>query len=237
MNNNILAIIPARGGSKSIKGKNLAMLGGKPLIQYTVEAALGSKLINRIVLSSDDRKIIHFCRDRGVEAPFIRPRQLACDTTAMIDVVKHAVRFLGVNERYRPQYVILLQPTSPFRTAQDIDKALTLLIRSGADSVVSVQQTPHRFNPYSQMRMEGRFLKPFLAFPEKRNTRQLKPKFYARNGPAVLAFRIETLNKKGSLYGKKIRPYLMAAEKSIDIDDVADLKMAAMFLSQAKRST
>ncbi len=230
MRSEILAIIPARGGSKAIPLKNLAMLGGKPLLQYTIDAAKQSKLITRIILSSDHKEIIRYAHQQGIEVPFVRPAELARDTTPMIEVVEHAVKYLVNKESYRPDYIVLLQPTSPLRTAQHIDEALMLLLDSEADSVVSVVEVPHQFNPYSVMLQQGNFLVPFLEFDETRNLRQLKPLFYARNGPAVCALTYECLIQKKSLYGEKILPYVMDRAESIDIDDSWDLSIAEYLL-------
>ncbi len=230
MRSEILAIIPARGGSKAIPLKNLAMLGGKPLLQYTIDAAKQSKLITRIILSSDHKEIIRYAHQQGIEVPFVRPAELARDTTPMIEVVEHAVKYLVNKESYRPDYIVLLQPTSPLRTAQHIDEALMLLLDSEADSVVSVVDVPHQFNPYSVMLQQGNFLVPFLEFDETRNLRQLKPRFYARNGPAVCALTYECLIQKKSLYGEKILPYVMDRAESIDIDDSWDLSIAEYLL-------
>jgi CMP-N-acetylneuraminic acid synthetase len=228
----ILAIIPARGGSKGIKNKNLSVLGGKPLIQYTIEAALQSKLISRIVLSSDDDKIIRFSSQFDlVEIPVKRPESLAADNTPMLDVLFHVCTFLEKNEGYKPGYIILLQPTSPLRTHFHIDEALEQLIKSEADSIVSVVGVPHQYNPYSVMAMvSDGTLKPFMEFDERNNLRQLKPKFYARNGAAIYAFTYNCLMNKKSIYGDKILPYLMKEEESIDIDNQFDLDIAEFLL-------
>jgi len=231
---NILAIIPARGGSKGIPKKNLVNLCGKPLIQYTIDAVKNSRLVSRIILSSEDEEIINYCKQQGIEVPFKRPRKLAQDNTPMIDVIKHAIIFLGKNENYKPDYIVLLQPTSPLRNSKHIDEALELLISSGADSVVSVMEVPHQFNPYSIMRLKNGYLNPFLFYDERKNLRHLKPKFYARNGAAIYAFTYNCLIKKNSIYGEKILPYFMRKEESIDIDDAIDLIIAEAIIKRKK---
>ena len=230
MKKEILAIIPARGGSKAIPRKNIVPLCGKPLIQYTIEAAQAAPAVSRLILSSDDETIMAFCRERGVEVPFQRPVDLAGDEAPMLDVVRHAVFFLKEKEGYQPEFVVLLQPTSPLRTSTDIEQALKLLRDSPADSVVSVVSVPHQFNPYSVMRLEGDCLVPFLPSDERKNLRQLKPAFYGRNGPAILAVRQRCLLAGHSLYGDKIIPYVMDKERSLDIDDASDLQMAEYIL-------
>jgi CMP-N-acetylneuraminic acid synthetase len=230
MKNEILGLIPARGGSKGISKKNLKPLLGKPLIQYTIEAAKASKLIQRIILSSEDPEIINYCKGQGIEVPFCRPEDLARDDTPMLDVVKHALEFLRKQENYKPKYVVLLQPTSPLRNSHHIDEALQSLIDSEADSIVSVMELPHNFNPYSVMYFDGKYLKRFLSSPETSDLRQRKPLFYARNGPAVLAFTYNCVMEKDSLYGDKILPYFMNKEESIDIDEEFDLNIAEFIM-------
>ncbi len=234
MKKEILAIIPARGGSKGIPGKNLAPLDGKPLIWYTIQAAKGSKLITRIILSSDSETIIEYCESLDVEVPFRRRPELALDSTPMIDVVQDAVGFLRAHESYTPHLIIILQPTSPLRTSRHIDEALQMLTASDADSIVSVIEVPHRFNPYSVMKMDDSHLKPFLPYDDKKNLRHLKPKSYARNGPAICAMTYTCLTQKCSLYGERILPYLMTTVDSIDIDDPSDLKAAEAVISGRK---
>lgn len=229
----VLAIIPARGGSKGIKRKNMSLLAGKPLIQYTLEAAKKCKLINRIILSSDDSRIISFCKRNSIDAPFIRPANLAGDEVPMVEVVKYALDYLWKNQHYKPEIVVLLQPTSPLRRSYHIYQALRLLEKTGADTVVSVVEVPHNCNPYSIMKVDGLYLRHFKSFKERENLRQRKPKFYARNGPAVLAFKYEVLKKRGSMYGKKIVPYFMKKEESIDIDDHLDLQLAEWLLKKS----
>jgi CMP-N-acetylneuraminic acid synthetase len=220
---NILGIIPARGGSKGILKKNIYPLCGKPLIAWTIEAAHGSRRISRTILSSDSAEIIEIAGKYGVEVPFVRPKGLAMDDTPALPVIQHAVNWLKENEGYLPDYIVLLQPTSPLRTLRHIDEALEKLIHSDADSIVSVVKVPHQYNPYSVMEMKDGFLKPFLEYDERKNIRQLKPTFYARNGAAIYAFTYECLIKKNSIYGDKIMAYEMDKEASIDIDEQSDL--------------
>lgn len=237
MNEEILAIIPARGDSKSIPNKNMRLLKGKPLIDYTIESSKNSIFITRIILSSDDKQIINYCRSRGIEVPFIRPKRLARDDTPMLEVIVHALNFLTEKENYMPEYIVLLQPTSPLRTSQHIDESLKTLLDSDADSIVSVVEAPHNYNPYSVMEFDGKYLKHFLDFQESNNLRQKKPKFYARNGPAILAFTYDCLVNKKSMYGDKILPYFMKREESIDIDEEFDLKIAEYIMKQQRPLT
>lgn len=236
MNSKILAVIPARGGSKNILRKNIKPLAGKPLIEYTFDAAKASKLLNKIVLSTDDKEIADIGRQSGVEVPFLRPEELAGDNCPTLPVIQHAVDFLEEKEKYTPNYIVILQPTSPLRTAEHIDEALRILIETGADSVVSVTEVPHRYNPCSIMKIEKGKLVPFMQEGEKYTQRQLKPKLYGRNGAAIYAFKYETLTQKNSLYGDDCRPYFMSKADSVDIDDIIDFDYAEFVLSKRQKT-
>lgn len=229
----VLAIIPARGGSKGIKKKNIAILNGKPLVEWTFEAALQSKLISRIVLSSDCDDIIRCGIKNGIEVPFKRPAELAEDNTPSILVIKHVVETLSINEGYRPDYILLLQPTSPLRTSKHIDDALAKIFnQNDADSLVSVVELPHAFNPQSIMELEGDKLVPFYKSNETYSIRQLKPKYYARNGAAIYVFTYECLMKKNSIYGDFILPFFMRESESIDIDEMWDLELCNYIMNR-----
>ena len=227
---NILGLIPARGGSRSIPGKNLVPLAGKPLLAYTCDAARRSKRLTRTILSTDNEEIVRVGKACGVEVPFRRPADLAGDETPMIEVVRHAVGWLADHERYRADLVALLQPTSPLRRAEHIDAAVERIIESSADTVVSVIEVPHQFNPVSLMRLEDGRLVPFLDQPMIL-LRQDKPRAYARNGPAILVVRLEVL-EKGTLYGAIVRPLEMSPADSIDIDGMDDLALAEFWLGR-----
>jgi CMP-N,N'-diacetyllegionaminic acid synthase len=226
----IIGIIPARGGSKGVPRKNIYPLCGKPLIAYTIEAAKGSGYLTRTILTSDSEEIIRVALEYNLEAPFVRPKELARDDTPALAVITHAVNWLEENEGYRPDFIALLQPTSPLRNSKHIDEALGRLVKSDADCIVSVVSVPHNYNPYSVMRLEKGYLKPWLEYNELSNIRQQKPVFFARNGAAIYAFTYECLMKKKSLYGDKILPYEMGREASVDIDDMFDLRICEMLL-------
>jgi CMP-N-acetylneuraminic acid synthetase len=228
----IMGIVPARGGSKGLPHKNIYPLLGKPLIAYTIEAGRKSRMIDRLILSSDSEEIIRIGRKYGIEAPFVRPSALARDDTPSLPVVRHTVSWLKENEGYIPDIIVLLQVTSPMRTAEHIDKAVQMLIDSDADSIVSVVKVPHNFNPYSVMRMVGDYVKPFLSYKETENLRQKKPAFYARNGAAIYAFRYDCLMIKNSLYGDSTLAFLMDKQESVDIDDLFDVKLCEFLLSR-----
>jgi CMP-N-acetylneuraminic acid synthetase len=209
-------------------------LGGRPLIVYTFKAAQKSRLLDRILLSTDDEEIAELGRKYSIEVPFLRPVELAGDNTPALPVIQHAVRYLEETEGYRPDHIVILQPTSPLRQARHIDEALELLVSSGADSVVSVMEVPHQFNPLSVMRIvEGR-LEPYIPQDKLILRRQDKPKVYARNGAAVYAIRYETVMIQNSLFGDDCRPYMMGPQESVDIDAISDLQYAAYLLQKSE---
>jgi CMP-N,N'-diacetyllegionaminic acid synthase len=217
---NVLAVIPARGGSKGIPNKNLANAAGRPLLAYTADAARGAKRLTRIIVSTDDAAIADAARHLGLDVPFMRPASLAADDAPMLPVLQHAVKTMR-EYGFAADAVVLLQPTSPLRRAEHIDAAIDLLEQSGADSVVSVVEVPHQFNPVSVMRLEGDRLQPFSDGPLV-TRRQDKPRVFARNGPAVVAVRTSVI-EGGSLYGDDCRALVMNSDESLDIDSPADL--------------
>ena len=221
----VLGIIPARGGSKGIPGKNQALLAGRPLIAYTFDAARASRTLTRTILTTDSEAIAALAHGTNIEVPFLRPAALAADDTPMIAVLHHALVALPGP---RPDIVVLLQPTSPLRRAAHIDEAVELLQHSGADSVVSVVEVPHNFTPASLMRLESGRLYPLAANASL--FRQEKPRLFARNGPAVLAMRAAVI-ESGQLYGPDTRPLVMDRGASLDIDDAFDLELAEALMA------
>lgn len=221
----IVAIIPARGGSKGIPRKNLVPLAGRPLIGYAIQAARGASCIDRVLVSTDDIEIAEASRVLGAEAPFLRPASLAGDTAPMLGVLQHAQAWLLAQDE-SVEALVLLQPTSPLRTSRHIEEAVTLFRATSATSVVSVVEVPHQFNPVSVMKLTTQgTLTRFLDDGVVVTRRQDKPKAYARNGPAVLVCRPDTL-RVGELYGDRCVPYLMTEDDSLDIDAPRDLILA-----------
>ncbi len=211
----VLAIIPARGGSKGVPGKNIRIVGNKPLIAWTIEAALCAAHIGRAIVSSDDPAIIDVSREHGCEVPFIRDTQLAGDKTPTIEVVLDAIeRCPGYD------WVVLLQPTSPLRTAADIDNAVAMCITANASSCVSVAATQE--SPYWMFTLiEGDRLKSLL--PNAAVTRrQDLPAVYSLNG-AIYVARTEWIKREKKFVGDDTIAYVMPAERSIDIDTESDL--------------
>lgn len=229
---NILGLIPARGGSKGIPQKNIALLAGRPLLSYTCEAALGSRILDRIVLSTDDEVIAEVGRQCGVEVPFIRPGSLAQDDTPSIDVALHAIEYLRDRRDWLPTVLVLLQPTSPLRRAYHIDEAVNRMNETEADTVVSVVEVPHRFNPHNIMELREGELRDFLPAPPiiDRFRRQSLPALYARNGPALLVSQVDVILKSKTFYGSHVVPYFMNEEESLDIDSPFDLWLAGQLM-------
>ena len=228
---NILGLIPARGGSKTIPQKNIVPLARKPLLAYTCQSALASQCLSRVILNTDDPGIAEVGRESGVEVPFMRPQELAADDTLILPVIQHTLAWLEEQDNVQTDIVVLLQPTSPLRRAEHIDGAVKLLLDSDADSVVSVVPVPHNFNPLSVMGLsEGGYLSPFVDGPEILR-RQDKPRLYARNGPAILAIKKHVL-ERGQIFGDKMLPFEMSVRASIDIDDAEDLALAEFYLER-----
>jgi CMP-N,N'-diacetyllegionaminic acid synthase len=226
---NVLGVVPARGGSKGIPHKNLASVAGRPLLAYTADAVRASRRLTRTIVSTDDETIADSARQLGFEVPFMRPAALAEDAAPMLPVLQHADREMTARG-FTADVVVLLQPTSPLRRAEHIDGAVDLLAETGADSVVSVMEVPHQFSPASVMRMDGTRLVPFME-GELITRRQDKPRTWARNGPAVLAVRADVL-RSGSLYGTDVRPLVMTARDSLDLDTPEDLEWLEAWLAR-----
>lgn len=224
----ILALIPARGGSKGIKHKNVVELCGKPLICYTIKSALDSALINRVVVSTDDKEIQKIAQGLGAEVPFVRPDNLSKDTTAMYDVLTHALGFLKSEQNYQPDIVVLLQPTSPLRTATHIDEALTRFIRLKADSVVSL--CPVDYSPYWMKIIRKGLVVPFIEQGNRYTRRQDLPRVYQLNGAIYITKPEVIFGKQRQILGRKTYPYFMSKQDSVDIDTYEDILLAEALL-------
>lgn len=220
-----LALIPARGGSKGLPGKNILPVGGRPLIDWTIAAARGSRSVDRVVLSSDDDAIIATARGCGCDVPFRRPAELATDTVPMIDVVLHALDALPEYQR-----VVLLQPTSPLRTSADIDAACAALDRGDAPACVSV--SPVEQSPYWMYRLtsEGR-MQPLVDTGSQTTRRQDLPEVFALNG-AVYVARVDWLRQQRTFVTQETVAHVMPVERSIDIDTAADLEAFKRLLAE-----
>lgn len=227
----IFGLITARGGSKGIPGKNIKPLCGRPLLSWTIDAAKKSRL-PRTFLSTDCPKIAAVGKAEGVEVPFLRPPELADDSSTSVDVVLHFLAFLRERESITPDAVLLLQPTSPLRRPEHIDQAIALFEgNAGATSLVSVVETQHSMVPESIMRLgaDG-YLEPYLPLPPQGQSRQKKPTYYARNGAAIYLTRTSVILERHTMFGDRMLPLHMSREDSVDIDDPFDWKIAELLL-------
>jgi len=222
----VLGIITARGGSKGIPGKNLKLLAGRPLLAYTVEAARACRALDRVILSTEDEDIAATGRSLGIEVPFIRPAELSRDDTPHLPVIQHAAAWLREHEGYQPDAVMVLQPTSPLRTAADIAASIALLESSGADSVLSVSEVSGHAHPSRALRLDanGNAVLFVTGDPVRKriNRRQDLPEAWVMNG-AIYACRTHLLfAAEPSLYGDRVIAYRMPADRAISIDDPDD---------------
>ncbi len=213
--------------------KNLAPVGGKPLIWWTIKAALKGDYPRRVIVSTDDEEIAQTASEIGAEVPFIRPTDLAQDDTPGVAPVVHAAQWLEKHESYRSEFVMHLQPTSPLRTSEDIDAVIALALRLEADAVVSV--TPAHHHPYwlKQLDQNGR-ISDFTPLEHPVESRQGLPDLYALNGTIYLARR-HVLLKDQSFYKRKTFGYVMPPERSLDIDTKWDLYLADLVLRDQNR--
>lgn len=232
----VLAIILARGGSKSIHKKSIAPCAGKPLLAYTVEAAKHAKGIDRLIISTDDPEMAEVARSLGVEVPFMRPKELAEDTTPDLPVLQHALQWFRENEDYVPDIVVHLRPTTPLKSADDITKGIALMHENpDAQSVRSICKPPH--TPFKMYRVEegNKFLIPLLQkeYPEVfeklkepyNMPRQILPIIWRHSG-YVDIMRSSVVSELGSMSGTKILPLHFEAWRDIDIDSMEELKQA-----------
>lgn len=227
----VLAVITARGGSKGVPRKNLRPVAGKPLIAWTIERALEVQdRLHRIVVSTDDEEIAAASRQAGADVPFIRPEELAGDETDSLAVAQHATDFVEAEEKLRMDWILLLQPTSPLRRADDIHAALDLAGKGGSDSVIAVEQVIHE-HPMLLKTIENNQLKHYGETLRERVRRQdCYPDVYVNNG-AIYLTRRDTVMEQDLLLGAIARPYIMPAERSLDIDTEFDLRIADAILS------
>lgn len=221
-----LGVITARGGSKGIPGKNLKLLAGKPLLAYSVDAARAAGVLDRIVVSTDDAAIADCARSLGCDVPFIRPAALAQDDTPHLPVLKHTVGWLAEHQGYRPDAVVILQPTSPLRRSEDIREAVRLLASRDVDSVVSVSEVPAHLNPMRMLRLAADDTAVLFVTGEavrrRINRRQDLPEAWVMNG-ALYAFRTPVLfAEEPSLYGRRTLAMRMPDPFGISIDTPED---------------
>lgn len=217
----VLGLIPARGGSKGVPRKNIRLLNGKPLLAYTAESALQAKTLARVILSTEDEEIADIGRNCGLEVPFMRPLELAQDSTPSLAVVRHALLMLK-EQGENFEAVCLLQPTNPLRRAEDIDACVTLFIESNADCVVSVLPVPHEYNPkWVFWKNGGGKMSLSTGDAEIIPRRQDLPRAFHRDGTVYIT-RSEIIINRQSLYGDNVQGFEMSPEFSVNIDTEED---------------
>ncbi|MBU3126096.1 acylneuraminate cytidylyltransferase family protein [Clostridium tagluense] len=228
-NKRFLAIIPARGGSKGIPNKNVMAICGKPLIAYTIEAGKKSKYIDEIIVSTDSDVIKVIAQQYGAVVPFLRPEELSSDSAKSIDVVIHAIDFYK-NNNIAFDYVILLQPTSPLRTFEHLDKAIEKIIESNRTSLVSVCEAEE--NPILMRNIENDKLKEVISFEGTNLRRQDLPTFYIFNG-ALYINSTDMLVDEKKFVNEDTIPYVMDKESSVDIDTMLDARLVELIIKES----
>ena len=227
---NIMGLITARGGSKGIPRKNLVPIAGKPLIAHTIKAASESGVANRIIISTDDEEIAEVSRNWGGEVPFMRPSELSGDLDTSFPVVVHAIQWLDIHEGYKPDYVLLLQPTSPLRNASDIRKAVTIAFEKDADSVISVYEPKQHPSWMFELTDEDRFVDFDPEERELTRRQSLRPS-YMLNGAIYLVKR-NVILEQTHFYTDRTFALIMPAERSMDIDRIIDVQVAELLMQE-----
>jgi len=224
-----VAIIPARGGSKGIPKKNIKPLAGKPLIAYTIDEAVKCQCFDRIIVTTDDHKIAKISQENGADF-LMRPKELAEDHTPTVDAILHAVTMLEKEEDYVPDYIVVLQPTSPLRSSGDIKAAINLYLENAdCESLVSVAECEH---PISWvMNIKNGYLIPFFDEKYLKERRQEHLTTYVPNG-AIYVISLEYLYKNQNFYSDKTLAYIMPVERSIDIDTEYDFMIAEFLVNK-----
>lgn len=226
----MIAIIPARSGSKGVPGKNIKLLNGKPLIAFSIEAAQKSKYVEKIIISTDDSEIANIAESLGAYVPFLRPKELAQDNSLAMDVYCYTIEQLNNRFNFNINEFVVLQPTSPLRTSEDIDSAIELFYKKNADAVISYYEAPHP-PIWAKKIDENGLIQNYFEFDSSLKNRQEIDKAYMPNG-AIYIFKYNILKEKHTYYTENTYPYLMPAERSIDIDTLLDFKIAEFLMKE-----
>ena len=222
---NIYTIITARGGSKGIPRKNIKLLNGKPVIAYSIEPSISSDLIKNTYVTTEDIEISDVSKEYGAEI-IDRPSHLAEDNSTSVDVILHALDYLEKNNNL-PDFFVLLQPTSPLRSKEDIENSIDLFIKNECDALISVCKIDH--TSMLSLTIENNFLKPNCNEDFLNTQRQELPDYYCPNG-AIYITTPESLRKSKTFYPKKTIPYIMPKERSVDLDTEFDFKLTEFLL-------
>jgi CMP-N-acetylneuraminic acid synthetase len=228
---NVISVITARAGSKGILRKNIRLLGGKPLMVHSIEASLAASRVSRTLFSTDDEEFAEIARQHGAEVPFMRPPELAADHASHMSVMLHLLDWLEAHGEL-PDALLLLQPTCPLRTAQDLDGAIALMETTGCPAVVGMCETvTHPFLTYA-LDAQGQ-LTPFIEHGVNYPRRQDLPPAYQLNG-ALYLNRSESLRGTNAFQPPGTRPWIMPVERSVDIDSLDDFALAELILARSK---
>lgn len=225
----ILAIIPARGGSKGIPNKNIKLFCGKPLIYYTIVAAQKSKIFDRIVVSTDSINIKNISEKFGAEVPFLRPNYLAKDNSNIVDAVLNLLNYLKVEEHYMPDVIFLLQPTSPLRDCDDIINSYNVFKKLRAEALVSVCKTHHEIWHINKNK-----LTLINSFPTKVINRQERPYTYKQDGSMIYIITLDSLLHNKDFMPKETMAYVIPKWKAVDIDEMEDFELAEILYKNKK---
>lgn len=225
-----LGIIPARGGSKRCLRKNVRDLGGKPLVAWAIEAARAAQRLDRLVVSSDDPEVLAIAAGYDRRLPLERPAELSTDESLAIEYVRHALAVLEARGEGPFDAVAILQPSSPLALPEDVDATIDLLESSGADSAVSVMKLDFMMHPVKMKTLDGNRLLPFLEEEGGRMAARELPTIYVRNGCVYVTRRASI--EQGQVIGADCRAYVMPRERSVDINDEADLLFAQFLVSR-----
>lgn len=229
----VIALIPARAGSKRVPNKNIRLLGGKPLIAYTIEAALRSKNIDRIIVSTDSKKIASVAKEFGAEVPFLRPAKIAKSHSTEYEFHRHALDWLKAEENFVPDYLVNLYPTSPFRTTDSIESAVDCILKDKrADTLRSVIKCSE--HPYKMWVKRSHYMKALIP-TKSRNTQtqayHLLPEVFIQNA-SIYIVKSSVVLKYKSTIGDRILPFVMSEEESVDINRPIDFEMAELLLKK-----
>jgi len=227
----MLAIIPARGGSKGVPKKNIRLLGGKPLIHWTIQAALGAAVIDRAILSTDDEEIADVCRNTGIEIPFMRPKELAQDHSLAIDNYLYTIDRLNDELDVQIKEFVVLLPTAPFRSSADVDTSVAIFHKKQADSVISCTALQHPLEWVFSLNERGAVKRNRDIHTKKMMNRQASDSYYMPNG-GVYVFKTSLLKETQSYYSEETYPHVMSQESSVDIDTEFDFLFAEFLVSR-----
>ena len=231
-NKKILAIIPARGGSKRIPRKNIKLLNGKPLISYAISATKKSKYIDRIIVSTDDKKIARVAKKCGAEVPFMRPAELASDTASALPVIQHAVQYFEDEKKFKPDLIVIIQPTSPLVIAEDIDGTIEKIVTTGTNSCFSASKISQR--PEWMYLLNNKKPMLFLNKSSLKARSQDLPELGIING-AVYVMTHNTIMKRNKIIDENTSIYLMPRERTVDIDELFDFQLAEFLMKANKK--